>query len=168
MERLLDVAKEAVEAWLRDRPYEAPRLPPPLDGPRAAFVTLRGPGGALRGCIGHLRPFHDHVAAEVADVAVGAATRDARFQPVNLEELPQLTWSISVLAPPEPIDDPSALDPARYGVILTSGSKRGVLLPDIPGVDTVEKQLSIARSKAGIAADAPVALQRFEVVTVGD
>ena len=89
---------------------------------------------------------------------------DTRFEPVTAAELPYLTYKVDVLLPTEPISGPEELDVKRYGVIVTSGHRRGLLLPNLDGVDTIEEQISIARQKAGIAENTPVKLERFEVV----
>jgi AMMECR1 domain-containing protein len=105
------------------------------------------------------------VAREIIDNAVSASTRDPRFDPIRADELKWLEISVDVLGEAEPISSAAELDVKRYGVIVSKGRKRGLLLPDLDGVDTVEEQISIAKSKAGIAAwDNNVELQRFEVV----
>ena len=88
---------------------------------------------------------------------------DPRFSPVRVSELADLDYSVDVLTRPEPINNKEQLDPKKYGVIVESGFKRGLLLPDLEGVDTVDKQISICRQKAGIAEDEPIKLYRFEV-----
>ena len=119
----------------------------------------------LRGCIGTISPVRDCLAQEIIDNAVSASTRDPRFDPIRAGELKWLEISVDVLGDPEPVSSPDELDVKRYGVIVTKGRKRGLLLPDLDGVDTVEEQISIAKSKAGIADwDKRVELQRFEVV----
>ncbi|MCR5666914.1 MAG: AmmeMemoRadiSam system protein A [Eubacterium sp.] len=129
-----------------------------------AFVSLHIDGG-LRGCIGTIGPTTGSVAEEIIQNAVSASTKDPRFSPVREEELPYLEYSVDVLGEPEIIDSPSQLDVKRYGVIVTKGLKRGLLLPDLDGVDTVEQQIAIAKQKAGIAQeDKKVQLERFEVI----
>jgi len=157
---LLRVAREALAAYPGD--YRPPTLPPPWDAPRGVFVTLRS-GGALRGCIGHLGPTRATLAEEVAVCSVLAGHQDHRFSPVRPHELPGLTYEISILTSPEPTRF-EALDARRYGVIVTSGARQGVLLPDLDGVDTPDEQIAICRQKAGIPPEAPVSLERFEVV----
>jgi uncharacterized protein (TIGR00296 family) len=103
------------------------------------------------------------VAQEVIQNAVSAATRDPRFPPVQPEELEGLDIKVDVLTEPEPIDSMDQLDPKRYGVIVESGWRRGLLLPDLEGVDTVEEQVDIAMRKAGIRPGEPIKLYRFEV-----
>lgn len=163
---LPEIAREAIRASLLGRPLRPPRLPPPWDEPRAVFVTLRSESGELRGCIGRTSPVLSSLAEEVADCAVSAASRDPRCPPVTLDELDRLRIEVSVLGEPEPVEDVRELDPRRYGVIVSRGARRGVLLPDIEGVDTVEEQLRIAARKAGLADDEPFSVERFEVEKV--
>lgn len=127
------------------------------------FVSLHSRDGSLRGCIGTIEPTQPNVAKEVIHNAISAATRDPRFPPVQIAELDGLDISVDVLTPPEPIESVDELDPHRYGVIVESGWRRGLLLPDLEGVDTAEVQVDIARCKAGIQRGEPVRLHRFEV-----
>jgi AMMECR1 domain-containing protein len=103
------------------------------------------------------------VAKEVIANAVSAATRDPRFEAVSPEELDGLEYSVDVLTAPEPIKDESQLDPKKYGIIVEAGWRRGLLLPDLEGVDTVDYQIDISRQKAGIGPNEPVKLYRFQV-----
>ena len=131
-----------------------------------AFVSLHDEKGNLRGCIGTFLPTCDNVALEVIRNAIGAATEDPRFPPLMSEELEGLDVKVDVLSAPEPVSGPDELDAKRYGVIVQSKRdwhKRGLLLPDLEGVDTVDYQIEICRQKAGIAPDEPVKLYRFEV-----
>ena len=161
------LARASVEHYiLRHRKMEMPGdLPSELTARRAgAFVSIHE-HGKLRGCIGTISPVRDCLAQEIIDNAVSASTRDPRFSPIRADELKWLEISVDVLGDPEPVSSPAELDVKRYGVIVTKGRKRGLLLPDLDGVDTVEEQISIAKSKAGIADwDKKVELQRFEVV----
>ena len=166
-ETLVDVARAAIAAHLASRPYDPPPLPAPWDAPRAVFVTLRAPNGELRGCIGRTAPAFRRLADEITDCAVGAAARDPRMVPVGPDELPSLRVEVSVLAPPEPAPDRAGLDPTRYGVVVSAGPRRGVLLPDIEGVDDVDTQLRIACRKAGIDPDGAYRVERFRVDKVG-
>jgi len=127
------------------------------------FVSLHK-GGRLRGCVGTITPTTGCIAAEIIQNAVSAGLRDDRFEQVAEAELPYLTYKVDVLSAPEPISGPEDLDVKRYGVIVSSGNKRGLLLPNLDGIDTVEEQVSIARSKAGISQREKVSLERFEVV----
>ena len=132
-------------------------------GRAGVFVSLHK-DGALRGCIGTFLPTRENIAREIVSNAVSAATRDPRFPPVRPEELERLEISVDVLSAPEAVDRPEELDPKRYGIIVRSGNRRGLLLPDLDGVDTAEEQISIARKKAGIAPWQKVTLERFQVV----
>ena len=161
------LARASVEHYiLHHKKLPLPQdLPSELVSRRAgAFVSIHE-HGRLRGCIGTIAPVQDSLAQEIIDNAVSASTRDPRFDPIKADELAWLEISVDVLGDPEPISSPKELDVKRYGVIVTKGRKRGLLLPDLDGVDTVEQQISIAKSKAGIAEwDRNVQLQRFEVV----
>ena len=138
-------------------------LPPELSAVRAgAFVSLKK-DGMLRGCIGTILPVTESLGAEIVRNAVSACSEDPRFSPVAEEELDSLVYSVDVLTEPEPIASEAMLDPKRYGVIVESGGRRGLLLPDLAGVDTVAEQLSIACRKGGIDPNGPVKLWRFEV-----
>ncbi|MBC7190027.1 AMMECR1 domain-containing protein, partial [Candidatus Aerophobetes bacterium] len=75
---------------------------------------------------------------------------DPRFPPVKLEELQDIDISVDILSPPEPVRSIEELDPKKYGVIVSKGWRRGLLLPDLEGVDSVESQLEIAKQKAGL------------------
>jgi len=160
----VNLARRAIEHYVRSgeviRPPED--LPPELLSRRAgAFVSLKKQG-QLRGCIGTFLPSEENLAEEIIQNAIRAATQDPRFPPVRPEELPQLSVSVDVLSPPEPATT-SDLDPKRYGVIVEAGWRRGLLLPDLPGVDTVEEQLRIAKLKAGLSPDEPCRILRFTV-----
>ncbi len=138
-------------------------LPGELTSVRAgSFVSLHK-YGQLRGCIGTTGPTEESLAMEIIRNAVSAASCDPRFSPVRENELEALEYSVDVLNPTEPIASKAELDPSRYGVIVRKGRKRGLLLPDLEGVDTVEEQISIAKRKAGIGEDEDVELERFTV-----
>jgi hypothetical protein len=127
------------------------------------FVSLKK-HGQLRGCIGTFMPTTPSVYQEFARNAVAAATEDPRFSPVTADELEEIRYSVDVLSEPEPVTDISELDPRKYGVIVSKGHLRGLLLPDLEGVDTVREQLKITRMKAGINPDdEDVKIFRFTV-----
>lgn len=165
---LLRVARDAIAAHLAGRGYRAASLPEPWRRSRGVFVTLRTPGGGLRGCIGHIEPVRATLSDEIASVAVSSAIHDTRFAPVHPNELDALSIELSVLTPPESVADATALDAARYGVIVSQGERRGLLLPALDGVESVEHQIRIAASKGGIALDQRYALERFEVVKIAE
>ena len=127
-----------------------------------AFVSIHE-HGALRGCIGTIAPTQPSLADEIVENAISASTRDPRFDPITADELDDLEISVDVLCDPEPISGLDELDVKRYGVIVTAGGRRGLLLPDLDGVDTPEKQVDIARRKAGIGEREVIELERFEV-----
>ena len=129
-----------------------------------AFVSIHK-NGQLRGCIGTIGPVEDKLADEIIANAVSASTRDPRFSAITEDELPYLEINVDVLSEAEPIYSKADLDVKRYGVIVTKGYRRGLLLPDLDGVDTVDDQVAIACRKAGISPDEDgISLERFEVV----
>jgi len=131
-----------------------------LHKPRACFVSIKK-DGELRGCIGTIEPQRQNLGDEIIQNTVSAAASDPRFPPVCEGELAQLTLSVDVLTPPVKATM-SDLDPKKYGVIVQQGYLKGVLLPDLPGVDTPEDQLRIAAQKAGIDMEAPFDIFVFE------
>lgn len=164
MHPLVEFAKRSVEAYIRKgttiRPEEP--LPPELSEKAGVFVCLKK-GGELRGCIGTYLPSCDSVANETITNAISAATKDPRFQTVSEDELDKLSYSVDVLSCPEKVGSIAELDPRKYGIIVVSGFRRGLLLPDLEGVDTVEDQLRITKMKAGILPHEEVEIYRFEV-----
>lgn len=163
---LVALARMGVETFVRTGiPLTLPRnLPEEMTGRRAGvFVSLHTAEG-LRGCIGTIAPTTVSVADEVARNAIAACSEDPRFEPVREEELEGISYSVDVLGAPEPVSAIEQLDPKRYGVIVSRGWKRGLLLPDLEGIDTVEEQIAIARRKAGIGPLEQVDLERFEVI----
>ena len=161
------LARLALETYVRTgRPLERlpEDLPPELTGQAAGtFVSLHM-DGRLRGCIGTISPTQENTAWEIVRNAVSACSRDPRFSPVRTDELDRLEYSVDVLGQPEAVDSPAQLDPRLYGVIVSCGHRRGLLLPDLDGVDTAEQQLDIARQKGGIRAGEPYKIERFKVV----
>ena len=160
------LARETVESWVLDR--KTPGVPDwataEMKQNRAGVFVSIHKDGKLRGCIGTFLPTRECIAKEIISNAVSASTRDPRFDPVGPEELKWLEINVDVLSTPEPIGGKEELDVKRYGVIVSSGSRRGLLLPDLDGVDTVDEQVDIARRKAGIREQDPITLERFEVV----
>ena len=160
------LARASVNAWVlrRERLSVPSGLPDEMLTSRAgAFVSLHL-DGRLRGCIGTIAASRPNIAEEIIDNAVSACSRDPRFSPVTPGELNRLEISVDVLGKPEPIDSPDQLDVKRYGVIVSRGAKRGLLLPNLDGVDSVDDQIRIARQKGGIREGEPYRLERFEVV----
>lgn len=159
---LLPIARRSIEGWLRGETYQASPLPD--DQPRGCFVTLWTAGRELRGCIGHVEPRETSLAREVAECAILAASRDPRFAPVTVADWPGVSLEISLLTPPEPVLHLQSLDPREIGVVVSCGSRRGVLLPGVAGVDTPEEQLAIALRKGGIRPHEPWQVHAFHVV----
>ena len=160
------LARETVESWvLEKKTPEVPEWAPAemKQGRAGVFVSIHK-DGRLRGCIGTFLPTRENIAREIISNAVSASTRDPRFDAVRPEELDKLEINVDVLSAPEKIRGKEELDVKRYGVIVSSGSRRGLLLPDLDGVDTVEEQIDIARRKGGIREGEPIQLERFEVV----
>ncbi|MBN1643874.1 MAG: AmmeMemoRadiSam system protein B, partial [Dehalococcoidales bacterium] len=157
------LARETVENYIRNGKIPAPKdIPREMKSKAGVFVSLHK-GEELRGCIGTIEPSEDNIAREIIQNAVSAATQDPRFFPVTVDELPQLNYSVDVLTEPELVKSEKELDPKKYGAIVEAGWRKGLLLPDLEGVDTVERQLEICRMKAGIEPCEPVKLYRFEV-----
>ncbi|MEN6520387.1 MAG: AmmeMemoRadiSam system protein A [Armatimonadota bacterium] len=160
----VNLAMKAVTAYVTYGKTITPPPDLPLEFQERAgvFVSFKK-YGELRGCIGTIEPAHQNIAHEIIKNAINAATRDPRFLAVEPDELSLLTCSVDVLSPPEPIDDVCLLHPAKYGVIVRCGKRRGLLLPNLEGVDTVEEQIDIACRKAMIQPNEHIDLYRFEV-----
>jgi AmmeMemoRadiSam system protein A len=161
----ISLAKRSLEHYVRTgRRLSMPEgLSPELTDRRGgAFVTLKI-GDQLRGCIGTITPTRDSLAEEIIRNAMSAGTEDPRFLPVREKELSKLEYSVDVLSLPEPAAGEQDLDPLRYGIIVSCGGRKGLLLPDLEGIDTVEKQLAIALQKAGIDSEEPYRIERFDV-----
>lgn len=166
MHKLAKLAKNTVELYVKEREIFVPDLEEYkeyLNVRKGAFVTLHK-GKELRGCIGTYLPTRKNLIEEIIMNAISAATEDPRFYPVSPKELDEITYSVDVLEEPEEVKDISELDPNIYGVIVVKGFRRGLLLPQIEGVDTVEEQLRIAKLKAGIhPQDKDVKIYKFKV-----
>ena len=160
------LARETVESYVLER--TTPEVPDwatdEMKRKQAGVFVSIHKEGKLRGCIGTFLPTRENIAKEIISNAVSASTRDPRFDPIGPEELKWLEINVDVLSAPEKISSRAELDVRRYGVIVSCGSRRGLLLPDLDGVDTVEEQVDIARRKGGIRENEPVTLERFEVV----
>jgi AmmeMemoRadiSam system protein A len=165
MHPYVELAKNAIKEFVKNRktltiPKE---LSPEMKNKAGVFVSLKK-DGRLRGCIGTFLPVCENIYQEIVRNAVSAATEDPRFYPVQADELEDITYSVDVLSEPEKIKDISELDPKKYGVIVVKGYRKGLLLPDLEGVNTVEEQLRITKMKAGMdPADKDVEIYRFTV-----
>jgi AmmeMemoRadiSam system protein A len=160
---LVRLARKTVEMYIKEgRVFKPERLTLQMKERAGTFVSIHKLG-ELRGCIGTIEPVRSNVAEEIILNAIGSAIRDPRFLPITPDELKDLDYSVDVLTTPEPVKSKDQLDPKRYGVIVEAGWRKGLLLPDLEGVDTVEEQIDVCRQKAGIAPNEPVWLYRFEV-----
>lgn len=159
------LARSTIEHYITNKslPDIPDDLPQEMREEGATFVTLHK-DGELRGCIGTIEPTTDSVAEEIQRNAIASATQDPRFPPVQAHELDNLEISVDILFPAEVIDHFADLDPARYGVIVTSGFRRGLLLPRLEGIDDAATQVHIALQKAGLSPQEPYRLERFEVI----
>ena len=160
------LARETIEKYIARREKNTvPGWAPAEMTERKAgvFVSIHKEG-RLRGCIGTILPVRRSVAEEIICNAVSAATGDPRFDPVRPEELDKLEINVDVLSTPERIESRDELDVKRYGVIVEKGFRRGLLLPDLDGIDTVDEQIDIARKKGGISLRDNITLERFEVI----
>ena len=170
--RPVELARRAVETLVRDgRVLDVPPVSDDsLLGQRSAcFVSIKTDEGDLRGCIGTVEAVRANLAEELIHNAISAATHDPRFLPVEAIELPHLRYSVDVLSPPEPARF-EELNPKTFGLIVEDelGRRRGLLLPDLEGVESAEEQLQIAARKAGIFPGADVKLYRFRVRRYGE
>lgn len=169
MDKRVKLAKDSVEHFVRtgcilEGTWQGD---PELLQPGAVFVTLKI-DGELRGCIGTLAPVREHLGEEIIRNAISACRYDPRFAPVTVEELKDLHYEVSILSEPVKVEGYEQLDPKRYGVIVCKGERRGVLLPDLEGIDTVEKQVTIACYKGHISPQEKPDLYRFTTVHYGE
>ncbi len=166
MNYYIALAKSAVETYIK----QGKIISPPLDLPKefferksGVFITIEN-NNQLRGCIGTYLATKENIAKEIIANAIAAATRDYRFAPITTEELPHLSYTVYLLNEPELVKNIKELNPKKYGVLVKSGLKSGLLLPDLEGVNRVEQQLSIACQKAGINPDREkIVVYRFTV-----
>ena len=168
MDKYVQLAVNTINEYIRNGKVYEPaddELNEELQWHKAgAFVSIHKKG-ELRGCIGTIAPTEPSIAEEIISNAIAASTRDPRFPAITADELADLEINVDVLDEPEPIDSTAELDVKKYGVIVEKGYKRGLLLPNLDGVDTIEYQVAIAKQKAGIDIDDnDVKLFRFEVV----
>ena len=161
-----DYARACIESAVRGTAPPQTPAGTPFTARAACFVSIKKQGD-LRGCIGTLAPSEPDLGQEIAHNAYSAANKDPRFAPVTEAELAELTYSVDVLSAPQPCDLDD-LDPSRYGVIVTADWRRGVLLPGLPGIEDVVRQVGIALQKAGIMPGEPFDLERFTVRRYGE
>jgi AmmeMemoRadiSam system protein A/AmmeMemoRadiSam system protein B len=162
----VQLARLSLEHYImKGTPLKRPEnlLPELIHNKAGVFVSLKKEG-KLRGCIGTILPTTECIADEIIQNAISASTQDYRFDPITEEELPWLVYDVDILSESEPISSMDELDVKRYGVIVTSKGKRGLLLPNLEGVNTPEQQVNIALQKANISAKEKYAMERFEVV----
>ncbi|MDA3868318.1 MAG: AmmeMemoRadiSam system protein A [Salinivirgaceae bacterium] len=145
-------ARKAVTAFLTEgkRLKKPDNSEPEFSLKHSCFTSIHTKNGNLRGCIGTIEPQFDNLFNEIVQNAISAATRDPRFNPVKVKELDSIYFTVDVLSEPE-ITTPNDLDPKRFGLIITDGYYKGVLLPNLEGVDTAQQQIDIVKRKAGIA-----------------
>ena len=164
---IVKLARETVTRLLKNQPLPENgneiESSPLWKEKRACFVSIKKKNGELRGCIGTLRPLNPSLDKEIIANAISASTSDPRFSPMNKNELDNIIFSVDVLSEPETISGIEQLDPKKYGVIVSKGYRRGVLLPDLEGIDTAEQQVEIAAMKAGLHELDGITLERFTV-----
>jgi AmmeMemoRadiSam system protein A len=160
---IVQLAKDTIDNYIKNGTVIKPRqLTEEMKQRAGVFVSLHK-HGELRGCIGTFEPTRENVAEEIIRNAISSAIQDPRFPPIDASELSDLEYSVDVLTSPQPVDDMHKLNPRKDGIIVQSGYRRGLLLPDLEGVDTVDQQIQICRMKAGIAANEPIKLYFFQV-----
>ncbi|MBN1992260.1 MAG: AmmeMemoRadiSam system protein A [Anaerolineae bacterium] len=165
MHSFVALAYQAIETFLKTGQTISPPdpLPEEMAVPGAVFVSLHTADGMLRGCRGTITPTEPNLAEAIIHTAIASATDDPRFPPMTAAEIEGLDVKVDVLSELEPVSDTSELDEKVYGVLVQSGYRRALLLPDIAAVDSVPRQLELVRRKAGIGPDEPVELYRFTV-----
>jgi len=166
MHKLVKLAKDTVELYIKERKIFKPDLEEYkeyINVKKGVFVTLHKENN-LRGCIGTYSPVRNNILEEIIMNAISSSTEDPRFPPVSVKELPFIEYSIDILEIPEKVKNIDELNPKEYGVIVVKGFRRGLLLPDIESVETVDEQLRIAKLKAGInPLDNNVEIYKFKV-----
>jgi len=163
----IDLAKQTIETYIKTGKI----ISPPTDLPKemlnkkaGVFVSLHLKDGSLRGCIGTFFPTRPNIAQEIITNAISSATQDPRFPPVIIKELPKIIYSVDILSASKTVSKDILSDTKKYGLIISAqDGRRGLLLPDLPGVDTIEEQIKICRMKAGINPWEPVSYQIFTV-----
>jgi uncharacterized protein len=130
-ERLLNLAKAAVKARLTGDDTTEKEMPdmPVLKEKRGAFVTLKKKG-QLRGCIGYIQAVKP-LDQTIDEMARAAAFSDPRFPPVTKDELPHLSFEISVLTPLKEIENVDEIQVGVHGIYIVKGFHSGLLLPQV-------------------------------------
>lgn len=157
------LARTTIEHYVKEKVEIMPEVTDEMKRRAGVFVSIHEEG-RLRGCIGTFMPVQDNIALEIVHNAISACSEDPRFDPITEEELDNLIISVDVLGKIEAVEDISTLDPRIYGIIVSHGSKRGLLLPSLEGVDTVTDQIQIACHKAGIHEGEKIKIERFKVI----
>ena len=159
----VQLAKKAINEYINNGKILDIKMNDNMFNKKAGVFVSIHEFGMLRGCIGTFLPTKDNIGEEIISNAISASTNDPRFKPITSDELKYLEINVDVLSIPEDIKSKDMLNPKKYGVIVTSGYKRGLLLPDLEGIDDIDIQIDIAKKKAGISDDEEISLQRFEV-----
>ena len=161
---IIRLAKDAIQTYITKGviPPANKELTEEFLGKGGVFVSIKK-HGRLRGCIGTIEPNKNNLAEEIVQNAISASTKDPRFPPITTDELGDLTISVDLLSSLETVTDLCQLDPKKYGILVTSRNKSGILLPDLEGIDTVEEQLRIGRKKGDIKPHDKIKIKRFEV-----
>lgn len=165
MHPYVELAKKTIEEYVKTGKISPvpDEIPSEMRKKAGVFVSLKKKG-QLRGCIGTFLPSTENIYNEIVRNAIASATQDPRFPPLNASELDEIEYSVDILSPPEPVKNLDELDPKKYGVIVVKGWQKGLLLPDIEGVNTVDEQLRIAKLKAGINPfDTDIEIYKFRV-----
>lgn len=161
---VVKLARKAIEEYVKKRKkIKAPQnLSEKMEEQKGVFVSIKK-NNQLRGCIGTISATQENVASEIINNAISACARDPRFPPVREDELEQLKISVDIIGKKEPVASIDQLDPQKYGVIVKRGNQKGLLLPDLEGINTAQEQVEIARRKAGISVGTEIDLFRFKV-----
>ena len=169
MHPFVELAQTAIRTYLVTGQIMAPSTPLPENMAKTAavFVSLHTATGELRGCRGTIAPTQPNLAEAIIHTAIASAIDDPRFPPMDLSEMEGLQIKVDVLSPMEPVTDISTLDEKVYGVLIESGNRRALLLPDIQAVKNVPHQLELVRRKAGLLPNEPATLYRFTVTRYG-
>ncbi|MBM3205778.1 AmmeMemoRadiSam system protein A [Candidatus Shapirobacteria bacterium] len=167
MDPYLQLAQQTIQNYVQKGEVISPstNLPKTMLSKKAGvFVSLHLKDGSLRGCIGTFAPTKKNIALEIIANAISAATQDPRFPPLTPKELPEIVYAVDILSASKSVSKDKLSDPKKYGLIIsTQDGRRALLLPNLPGVETIEEQVSICRQKAGINPWEPVSFQIFTV-----